>query len=204
MFESGKFYHLYNRGNNRENLFYKKENYYYFIRQFDKYLSNFIDVYVYCLLPNHFHFLIRVKDESEIQQYLATTDAIALSDSICYSKVISERFRRFFISYSQAINKQENRVGSLFQKHFKVKEVNSDSYFTSLVFYIHSNPQRHGLINDFRLWEYSSYHSIQLEKRSKLKKKEVVDWFGNIKAYRAFHNNSAFDFRNLIMLDLEE
>lgn len=208
MFETGKMYHLYNRGNNRENLFYKKENYHYFIRQFDKYLSNFVDVYAYCLLPNHFHFLIKIKDEDEIIRHLVSLpkyrDAIAQSDSISFpfSKIISEQFRRFFISYSQAINKQENRVGSLFQKHFKIKEVSNESYFTALVFYIHSNPQKHGLIDDFREWIYSSYHSLITDKISKLKKRDVINWFGNIEEYKKLHNLQ-FDFIKLASLELD-
>ena len=203
MLETGKMYHLYNRGNNRENLFYKKENYHYFIRQFDKYLSCFVDVYAYCLLPNHFHFLIKIKEEDEIFRNIR--DVIAQSDGISKptSKIISEQFRRFFISYSQAINKQEKRVGSLFQKHFKIKEVNNDSYFSQLVFYIHANPQKHGLIDDFRQWNYSSYHSIIAEKISKLKKKEVRNWFGNIEQFIEFHKNQ-FDFRKLESLNLED
>ncbi len=208
MLETGKIYHLYNRGNNRENLFYKKENYHYFIRQFDKYLSNFVDVYAYCLLPNHFHFLIKIKDGEEIIRHLVSLpkyrDAIALSDSISFplNKIISEQFRRLFISYSQAINKQENRVGSLFQKHFKIKEVTNESYFTSLVFYIHSNPQKHGLIDDFREWNYSSYSSILSQNISKLKKRDVIDWFGNIDAFKRFHNQQIY-FRNLASLELD-
>jgi putative transposase len=207
MLETGKTYHLYNRGNNRENLFYKKENYHYFIRQFDKYLSNYLDVYAYCLLPNHFHFLIKVKDEDEI---LRSRDAIAQSDGIStqsdginYRKIISEQFRRFFISYSQAINKQEKRVGSLFQKCFKIKEVNNDSYFSTLVFYIHANPQKHGLIDDFKEWNYSSYHSIITDKTSKIKKINVIDWFGNVEEYKRFHSQ-LFDFRTLAPLELED
>ncbi len=215
MLETGKMYHLYNRGNNRENLFYKKENYHYFIRQLDKYLSNFADVYAYCLLPNHLHFLIKIKDEDEIfrniRDAITLSDsistkqnyAITLSDSIVVSKIISEQFRRFFISYSQAINKQENRLGSLFQKHFKIKAVNNDSYFSMLVFYIHANPQKHGLIDDFREWNYSSYHSIISEKISKLKKNEVIGWFGNLEEYKEFHNQK-FDFRNLTSLELDD
>lgn len=208
MLETGKIYHLYNRGNNRENLFYKKENYHYFTRQFDKYLSNFVDVYAYCLLPNHFHFLIKIKDEEEIIRHLVSLpkyrDAIALSDSISFplNKIISEQFRRLFISYSQAINKQENRVGSLFQKHFKIKEVTNESYFSQLVFYIHANPQKHGLIDDFKEWIYSSYHSVITDKISKLKKREVINWFGNVEEYKRFHNQQ-FDFRNLAPIELD-
>jgi putative transposase len=167
------------------------------------------------LLPNHFHFLIKIKDEDEIfrniRDTIALSDsisikqnyAITLNNSIVVSKIISEQFRRFFISYSQAINKQENRVGSLFQKHFKIKAVNNDSYFSMLVFYIHANPQKHGLIDDFREWNYSSYHSIISKQISKLKKNEVIGWFGNLEEYKEFHNQK-FDFRNLTSLELDD
>jgi putative transposase len=207
MLETGKMYHLYNRGNNRENLFYKKDNYHYFLRQFDKYLSNYVDVYCYCLLPNHFHFLIKIKEETEIlerlHQHLASLKDLP---SVCDKNLphlITNKFRLFFMSYAKAINKQENRVGSLFQKHFKIKEISNDSYFTKLVFYIHANPQKHGIIDDFREWNYSSYHSIISEKTSKLKKKEVIDWFQNLDTYKKYHNQ-LFDFRNLQPLDLEK
>ena len=53
--EEGQFYHIYNRGNNRERLFYSTENYLFFLRRYDEYL------YAFCLLPNHFHLLVRVK-----------------------------------------------------------------------------------------------------------------------------------------------
>lgn len=202
MLETGKMYYLYNRGNNRENLFYKKENYFYFLRQFDKYLSNFLEVYAYCLLPNHFHFLIKVKEEDEILQHLASLKDLPSVDVENIPIIISDKFRLLFMSYAKAINKQENRVGSLFQKNFKIKEINNDIYFSSLVFYIHSNPQRHGLIDNYKSWNFSSYHSIISEKKSKLKKEHVIDWFGNIAAYKKFHNQP-FGFSNLVALELD-
>ena len=199
MLETGKTYHLYNRGNNRENLFYKPDNYFYFLRQFDKYLSNYIDVFAYCLLPNHFHFLIRVKEEDEID----SKDLPSLQDLVSLDRQISTQFRLFFMSYAKAINKQENRIGSLFQKNFKIKEVNNDSYFAQLVFYIHANPQLHHLIDDFKKWQYSSYYSLLSEKNTKLKKYDVVDWFGGFEGYTKFHQIQ-LDFRNLQALDLED
>lgn len=202
MLESGKMYHLYNRGNNRENLFYKKENYYYFLRQFDKYLSEYLDVYAYCLLPNHFHFLIKIKEEDEILQHLVSLKDLPSVETEDIPNIISNKFRLLFMSYAKAINKQENRVGSLFQKNFKIKEINSDRYFLSLVFYIHSNPQRHGLIDNYKEWDFSSYHAIISEKNSKLKKENVIEWFGNLQAYKIFHNQQ-FDFRNLAPLELD-
>jgi hypothetical protein len=101
--------------------------------------------------------------------------------------MVSEQFRRLFISYSQAINKQQSRKGSLFQKPFKRKEISHLSYFSRLVYYIHANPQKHGICDDFRLYEHSSYGRILTERPSKLFKKEVLDWFGSRKHYMEFH-----------------
>jgi len=63
MFE-GNFYHIYNRGNNRENIFFEENNYYYFLEKYDKYLTNYLETFAYCLLPNHFHLLVRVKENT--------------------------------------------------------------------------------------------------------------------------------------------
>jgi REP element-mobilizing transposase RayT len=180
----GEYYHIFNRGNNRNNLFYKKGNYEYFLRKYDEYLSDYIDTYAFCLLPNHFHLLIRVKESDEI------------------SKVVSCQFRRFFISFSQAINKQENRVGSLFQKNFKRKKVDSEKYFLRLVYYIHANPQIHGLIDNFKLYPWSSYERILSKKLSKLKKNEILKWFGTQKEYLAFHEQlNEFKFGEDLFLE---
>ena len=87
-----------------------------------------------------------------------------------------------------AFNIQQDRTGTLFQTPFKRAIVDSDQYFTQLVYYIHANPQLHGLIDDFREWKWSSYDRILIEKPSKLKKQEVINWFGNKNAYKEFHS----------------
>ena len=71
LFEPGCYYHVYNRGNNRERLFYGEDNYLYFLRKYDSFLSDFTDLFAYCLLPNHFHVLIRIKAEKEILENAA-------------------------------------------------------------------------------------------------------------------------------------
>jgi putative transposase len=78
-------------------------------------------------------------------------------------------------------------IGTLFQTPFKRAIVEKDDYFTHLVYYNHANPQLHGLIHDFREWELSSYKRILLDKPGKLKKKEVLDWFGGKIRYMQFH-----------------
>jgi hypothetical protein len=87
-----------------------------------------------------------------------------------------------------SINLQKNRTGSLFQKSFKRKEVANDTYFSNLILYIHANPQLHGLIDDFKNYNWSSYTSILDDKKTKLKKEAVLDWFDGVENFRACHH----------------
>jgi hypothetical protein len=180
--EKGKFYHVFNRGNNGDNLFYNIGNYEFFLRRLDFYLSNYIDLFSYCLLPNHFHLLIRVKG----------SDALHLKDAKHLSNKydpVSLAFLKFFTSYSKAINKQQKRHGSLFENPFKRILVNNTKYFTYLVFYIHANPQIHGICDDFRMYPWSSYERILKNNPTKLRKDEVLKWFSDKECYVRYHAN---------------
>ena len=182
-----QIYHVYNRGNNGENLFYKHDNYSYFLQQYYFHLSPYLETFAYCLLPNHFHLLVRIKSYKDFPEQ---REAISLRNgiSIAPEYLASEHFRRFFIGYAKAINKQESRTGSLFQKPFKRKPVNDEHYFSQLVYYIHANPQLHGISDDFRTYPYSSYNSLPSEKSTKLLREEVLEWFGSKKSYYIFHD----------------
>ena len=188
--EPDHYYHIFNRGNNRENIFYSQENYQYFLRKYDQYLSNYLDTYCFCLLPNHFHLLVRIKSpECILQQATSDFKASKYAD-LPIDQMVSERFRRFFLSYSKSINKQRGRVGSLFQKPFRRKKVTDDAYFTSLVRYIHNNPVHHGIYSCYRTYLWSSYRRILADRPSKLMKEEVIEWFGGRKNYLDFHQSN--------------
>ena len=118
------FYHIFNRGNNGENVFYEEHNYPYFLKKYDFYLSMFVDTHAYCLLPNHFHILIRVKSEKDIRE-AAKSDLPDFRNlaNLTADRIISERFRLLFLSYAKAINKEQKRRGSLFQKPFRRKRL---------------------------------------------------------------------------------
>jgi REP element-mobilizing transposase RayT len=194
------FYHIYNRGNNKENIFFSTENYHYFLRKYDEYLSDYLETYAYCLLPNHFHLLVRVKEcASDRRSTFLKSGTSTLTDS---SKIISELFRRFFTSYSKSINKQQSRTGSLFQKNFKRKHIETEAHLTAAIKYIHANPQNHGICEDFRYYEHSSYGRIMLEKPTKLMKTEVLEWFGGKEAYMNSHGIKLDkDIRNKIEIE---
>ncbi len=166
-----RFYHIYNRGNNGDNLFYQRRNYHFFLRRYNQYLSRYLDTFAYCLLPNHFHLLVRVKP----------------NDHENISKIISEQFRHFFTSFAKAIIKQEGRTGSLFEKKFRRIAVANEGHFHNLILYIHANPQLHRIYNNYREYEHSSFNTLNSTVPTKLCRQEVWEWFGSREAYEETH-----------------
>jgi putative transposase len=191
--ESGKVYHIYNRGINGENLFKEERNYAYFLQQYAYYLLPVLDTFAYCLLRNHFHLLVRVKSEAE-----RTVLRIKPSPTKETHKILdpSRQFAHFFSSYAQSINKAYHRTGGLFEEPFERKWVDSDTYFTELIRYIHYNPRKHGFTNDIESYPHSSYQGHLSTQKTSLKRKEVLDWFGNTDFYKEAHEIES-DWKNI-------
>jgi REP element-mobilizing transposase RayT len=185
--EPDKYYHLYTRGNNKVTLFRDPGNYSYFLQLYRKYIAPYADTFAYCLLPNHVHFLVRVKGEEDLKPQWLTEDGAKLISVV-------RQLGHLLNAYAKTINNRYGRVGRLFQHRFGRKEVTSEAYFTRLVYYIHFNPQHHGLIEDFSDWPYSSYHSILSNSKTALQREEVLAWFGGREDYRRFHEENASDF----------
>jgi putative transposase len=181
LLERGKYYHIYNRGNNRENIFIEERNYRYFLQLYAKYIGPVADTYAYCLMRNHFHVLGRMKTEEEI-----LTDPKGFENPLGLPDT-GQQFGKLFNAYAKAINKAYQRTGSLFQNPFRRKEVTSNAYFRQLVAYIHRNPQKHGFVKDFRDWPYSSYHALLSDKPTHVKRMEVLEWFGDAPTLVEFH-----------------
>ncbi len=185
-------YHIYNRGINSENLFKEERNYEYFLTKYSQYLSPVVDTFAYCLLKNHFHILIRVKDHETLNSFynsLATSKSKKTVEGLHSADfIVSKQFARLFSSYSQAINKAFGRTGSLVETPFKRIEVTNDHYFIHLIWYIHFNPQKHGFVKDFREYPHSSYKAHLADGITKLNREEVIFWFGNKKGYSNFHH----------------
>jgi len=187
--EPGNYYHIYNRGNNRENIFFEERNYRYFMQLYYNYILPVCDTFAYCLMRNHFHLLVQVREfplqTSEVsktsQVSLQTnnnqTSEVLKTSEVSSSKSVSQHFSNFFNSYAKAINSTYKRTGSLFQNRFGRIEVDSDRYFAQLIHYIHFNPQKHGFVADFKQYPYSSYHALVTEKPTQLCRTEALQWF---------------------------
>lgn len=170
-FEPGRFYHIYNRSVGEKELFVNRQNYKFFLDRFQFYTKRILAVYAYCLMPNHFHFLIKVNNQAEGQE-------------------ISSQLRKLFISYSKAFNLQQNRSGTLFNRHLKRVEIESDEQLLWTIYYIHRNPLHHYITNDYRSYKWSSYPALSSEKPTKLDRKKVLELFNGKDNMVAFHDKN--------------
>ena len=142
-FESDRLYHVYNRGNNRNPIFIHENNYRYFLRKVIIEILPFSHILAYCLMPNHFHFLLYVKELFE-------------NDHAIHP--LSRKIGTLLSSYSFAINNRYGFTGSLFQQRTKAKTFEEDLGYGSLcIHYIHQNPLKAGLVRRLEEWEFSSY-----------------------------------------------
>jgi putative transposase len=178
-FENDGIYHVYNRSIDRKPMFTSAGNYAYFIRQFDKYLSNYVKIYAYNLLGNHFHFMIKVNDLTGLQK-------LSNKEKTTHD-IVSHQFKKFFQSYAMAFNKEQNRIGTLFQTPFKRVRVENENYLQELACYINTNAQKHNLVKDFRDWKWTSYHNTISNKETKLLKEELISYFGDIENFIHCH-----------------
>ena len=181
-FEKGYIYHIYNQGNNRQKVFLNRDNYKFFLRKFDTYISPYGDILAYCLMPNHFHLMVYVRD-------------VELSyDSLGVSSRHAETMRTFnasigimLMSYTKAFNKQYSRTGKLFREATKAECINCpkgltpsfvikdgitqvniqnpEQQYPQVCFnYIHQNPVKAKLVSEAVNWEFSSardYHNLR-------------------------------------------
>ena len=195
--QHGKYYHIYNRGNNRENVFIEERNYPYFLKLYAKHVEPVADTYAYCLLRNHFHLLVRVKTEEE-QETLRVSETLRVLNP-------SQQFGNLFNAYAKAINNAYKRTGSLFEHPFGRVEVTSDAYLIWLVMYIHQNPQKHGFVDDFRTWPYSSYQTFFSTKPTRLKRGDVLAWFDGVDCFETSHQQevAAHKIAHLVLKDFD-
>jgi REP element-mobilizing transposase RayT len=108
--EWGRYYHIHNRGHNRENLFVEERNYHHFLRLYPAHVEPFANAFAYCLLPNHFHFLVKMED-------------VAGLEDLPRLKKPSQYFSNLFNACAKAFNKAYNRRGALFEGPFGRKPV---------------------------------------------------------------------------------
>ncbi len=177
----GNMYHVFNRGNNRQVIFFTPENYFYFLKGVEKYLASCCDLLAWCLMPNHFHFLIHAND-------LSTK---IIKDGGFERQQFSQGIKMLLSSYTKAINKQQKRTGSLFQQKTKALCVSeSTNNFAQTVFhYIHQNPMKAGLVTKMEDWEYSSFNEYRGKRSGTLCNKNLAQEYLDLNFDRFYEDS---------------
>ena len=136
IYKENDYYHLYNRGCNKELIFTERSDYENLIQRITK--SNFkkyLNIISFCLMPNHYHFLLHQKTEKPISDWISF----------------------IFNGYVQYFNRKHSRSGTLFESRVKSRLITDDSYLIRSSLYIHHNPVAAGLVSKPEDWEFSNY-----------------------------------------------
>ncbi|NDP26498.1 MAG: transposase [Flavobacterium sp.] len=173
--EPDTFYHIYNRGNNKEDLFLEPENYLHFLKLIKTHLIEIADIYGYCLLKNHFHLVLKIKSKTELPEKYHNENRL------------SQPFSNLFNGYTKAINKRYEREGSLFRVRFKRERITDLNYLRNVIVYIHLNPVKHSFTKYYNTYLHSSFQSLISLKVTLLKREEVLELFGDLQNFIFVH-----------------
>ena len=190
-FFAGELYHIYNRGNNKQKIFFKPANYVFFLKKVRNFLRPQCDILAYCLMPNHFHLLINADNRTIGTRLIANQQ----------KNVLSEAIRMLLSSYTLAINKQNETTGSLFQQNTKAKCLakGGNNYGYICMNYIHQNPMKAGLVKRMEDWEYSSFNDYCGNRSETMCNKELASQLLDLN-FDTFYDDS---YRLISDLDVE-
>jgi REP element-mobilizing transposase RayT len=166
------YYHVFNRANSFDTLFHNHDNYIYFLNKCEKYLAEVCLLHAFALLPNHFHFVIWTRPESQI----------ILRQGHQYSDRVSKAFSNLFNSYTRSYNIYHRRRGTIFSKSFKRAHLDSCSYLKNAVLYVHHNAVHHNLCSQPEDWPYTSHRKVISDPTDKTCT-TLLSWFGGLDGY---------------------
>ncbi len=178
--EKGHFYHIFNRGINSTVIFKTDDNMSYFLKLIEKHLNNKADILAYCLMNNHFHFIVKIIEDD---------------------KTVTQAFSNLFNAYAKAFNRQQNRTGSLFERPYKRIKIHNERYLKNLVLYVHKNPENHKIVRNFYTYKFTSYHTYIKNTILSKNKKYILNLFDNKNNFKLSHESDLSGFQNLTGLN---
>ncbi len=205
--KDGNYYHIYNHGVGYRNLFLEPNNYNHFLHLYDKYIEPIAETFAWALMPNHFHTLVRIKENviyrysnadksinaarfNEIKWQTQHFDLSACKapESVKIPKP-EKHFSHLFNAYAKYLNTKNNINGTLFQRPFKRKRIDNVNYLKQTILYIHNNPVRHGFCEHPLEYPWTSYLSCISQKPTKIKRETVMEWFNTPENFKTNHKN---------------
>ena len=165
-FARNHYYHIYNRGVGKGLIFFNSANYEHCLNLIDRYRQpSGAAVIALCLMPNHYHFLLRQNSDQSISKFINV----------------------LFNAYVQAVNRQQGRKGPLFEGRFRHIRIDREEYLIHLCRYIHLNPVKANLVSHARDWPYSNYKEwIGLKAEDIMNDNFIRSYFPTPKEYEQF------------------
>lgn len=191
-------YHILNHANGFENIFVQDENYRFFLEKYRLYIRPVAETYAYCLLPNHFHLIVRIRKAAAIEANFSKVPNFGKVTE----EFISKQFSKLFSCYTQSFNKVNNRRGSMFIKNFKRELIDHREYFEAAVVYTHRNPVHHGFCTRYEDWGYSSYNEAKANKSDTIETEKLLKTFGGFDNFIQTHQLSLEKYRQQLVSDI--
>lgn len=205
-------YHIFNHANGFENIFIEDENYRFFLDKYNQYILPIAETYAYCLLPNHFHLVVRIRRREVLEEVFRNFKSTNFSKVQNFGKVevtnnmieyyISKQFANLFSCYTQSFNKVNKRRGSLFLKNFRREPIEDKAYFMNAVIYTHRNPVHHAFCDRYTDWSYTSFCEIKERNSQIIEVDKLLRMFGGRDSFIDLHEQSANKFRESLIADL--
>ena len=184
-------YHIYNRAAGDDLLFRDKSDYKFFLKIYKDCFGPYCTTYAFCLMPNHFHFIIKVKGSADVFSSIQSETTVAsqnyLKGEIDMNAFLGDQMRRFFSAIPKRYNAKYDRRGPLFQEKVKRVWISNDDRLRYLIAYVHHNPIHHYKERGFKDWRYSSFSGYLSDKATLLPRTEVIELFGGEEAFMEFH-----------------
>jgi len=169
----GKIFHIFNRGINQQTVFHDDQDKRIFLERFRKYLGDYCEVLCFCILDNHYHFLLRIKEGKDLPSNF------------------SKQFGKLILSYTHYYNRKYQHSGPVFHRRFKRLIVETEDYLRHLIWYIHSNPLKHGVEDEFWNYYYCSFYFISRRLADPLLSGSyTLELFGGLEPLMKFHSHS--------------
>lgn len=211
-------YHIFNHANGFENIFTVDDNYRFFLEKYQQYILPIAETYAYCLLPNHFHLVVRIRRKEVIEEVyrnfkstnfskvpnfgkVENSGKVEITDNII-EQFISKQFANLFSCYTQSFNKVNKRRGSLFLKNFRREPIENKAYFLNAVIYTHRNPVHHAFCDRYTDWSYTSFCEIKERNSQMIEVEKLLRMFGGRDSFIDLHEQSANKFRESLIADL--
>ena len=180
-FESEYFYHVFNHARGSDKLFESDWDYNNFLSLVKKYVLPVAEIYAYCLMPNHFHFLVK-------NRIIDIPAAFQKKDENSY---FSHQWGNVQNTFSKKKNYRSGKRGGLFCQSINRNQIGSEEYLQMCIAYVHNNPVKHGFAHSPEEWEYSSYKAIISHRKTEIERDKVIEWFDTKSNFIAYHRSNA-------------